>query len=213
MRLDVLDRVARLTIDRPEKRNAMSAEMWRTLLRHVKSIGEASGISAVVLTGAGGSFSAGGDLTELRAPDPEEVDGYRALAETAVTALMELKPPKFAQIDGACFGAGCSLALACDVRICSPTSQFAIPALKNGLTYEPAFVRRLVQVVGSGPAGLLLYGGERWNAQEAAARGLVDKRAEDVSATVERILANLRGANDSAIASMTTAIRAALRFR
>ncbi|MFD0663024.1 Clp protease/crotonase-like domain-containing protein [Thermocatellispora tengchongensis] len=55
MRLDVLDRVARLTIDRPEKRNAMSAEMWRTLLRHVKSIGEASGISAVVLTGAGGA--------------------------------------------------------------------------------------------------------------------------------------------------------------
>ncbi|MCP9950996.1 enoyl-CoA hydratase/isomerase family protein [Actinomadura madurae] len=102
------------------------------------------------------------------------ISGYRELAETAVVALMKLGPPRFAEIDGGCFGAGCSLALACDVRVCSPTSQFGIPALKNGLTYEPVFVRRLVEVVGSGPAGLLLYGGERWNGHEAAARGLVD---------------------------------------
>lgn len=79
------------------------------------------------------------------------ISGYRELAETAVVALMKLGPPRFAEIDGGCFGAGCSLALACDVRVCSPTSQFGIPALKNGLTYEPVFVRRLVEVVGSGP--------------------------------------------------------------
>jgi enoyl-CoA hydratase/carnithine racemase len=207
MRLDIADRVARLTIDRPEKRNAMSSEMWRSLLRHIRSIDEASGIAAVVLRGAGGSFSAGGDLAELSVPDPVRVAGYRDLAETAIVALMELKPPKFAEIDGACFGAGCSLALACDVRICSATSRFGIPALKNGLVYEQVSVRRLVQAVGSGPAGLLLYGGERWDAHEATARGLVDKCVEDASAAVESILTYLRGADDAAIAATAASVR------
>lgn len=211
MRLDVVDRVARLTINRPEKRNAMSAEMWRSLLRHIRSIDKSSGIAAVVLRGSGGSFSAGADLANVKAPDREHVASYRELAEATVVELMDLKPPKVAEIDGACFGAGCSLALACDVRICSVTSRFGIPALANGLTYEPVFVQRLVQVVGSGSAGLLLYGGERWNAQEAATRGLVDKCTEDVSVAVEQILTNLRGANDSAIGSTTASIRTALR--
>jgi enoyl-CoA hydratase/carnithine racemase len=207
MRLDVTDRVARLTIDRPDKRNAMSTDMWRSLLRHVRSIDAATDVSAVVLRGAGGSFSAGGDLAELRAPD---ADAYRALAETAVVALMDLRQPKVAAIDGACFGAACSMALACDVRICSPASCFGIPALRNGLVYERVFVRRLVRVVGPGPAGLLLYGGERWDAHEAVAHGLVDRCAEDVPAAVEPILTGLRGADDSAVASVTAAIRAAM---
>ncbi|WP_412515279.1 enoyl-CoA hydratase/isomerase family protein [Actinomadura madurae] len=213
MRLDVIDRVALLTINRPEKRNAMSARMWRRLLAHIRRIEKTPAVRAVVLRGVEGSFSAGGDLAELRAPDPARISGYRDLAETAVVALMKLGPPKFAEIDGGCFGAGCSLALACDVRICSPTSQFGIPALKNGLAYEPVFVRRLVEVVGSGPAGLLLYGGERWNGHEAAARGLVDKCTENAPAAVERILTSLRDANDSAITSTTTSIRTAPRFQ
>jgi enoyl-CoA hydratase/carnithine racemase len=79
--------------------------------------------------------------------------------------------------------------------------------LKNGLTYEPAFVRRLVRIVGPGPAGLLLYGGERWNASEAAARGLVDKYTVDTPAAVEEILGGLRGADASAVASMTSSLR------
>jgi enoyl-CoA hydratase/carnithine racemase len=213
MRLDIVDRVARLTIDRPEKRNAMSMEMWRSLLRHIRSLEETADISAVVLRGDGGSFSAGGDLSELRIPDLEHVAAYRKLAEATVLALMELRLPKVAEIDGACFGAGCSLALACDVRISSFSSQFGIPALKNGLVYEPVFVQRLVQIVGSGSAGLLLFGGERWNAEEAAARGLVDKCTGDVSTAVEKILTSLRGASHAAIASTTASIRTAPRFQ
>ncbi|WP_412519765.1 hypothetical protein K8Z49_17375 [Actinomadura madurae] len=70
-----------------------------------------------------------------------------------------------------------------------------------------------VEVVGSGPAGLLLYGGERWNGHEAAARGLVDKCTENAPAAVERILTSLRDANDSAITSTTTSIRTTPRFQ
>ncbi|WP_307832129.1 enoyl-CoA hydratase/isomerase family protein [Prauserella cavernicola] len=204
--------MARLTINRPEKRNAMSADMWHSLRRHIRTIDETSGISAVVLRGVGGSFSAGADLAEMRDPDQDRVEEYRDFAEEAVVALMELTPPKVAEIDGPCFGAGCSLALACDVRLCSPASQFGIPALKHGFAYEPVFVRRLAQIVGPGPAGLLLYGSERWNADEAVAHGLVDRCTDDVPAAVERILANLRGARESAIASTTAAIRTAPQF-
>ena len=205
LRLDIVDRVARLTIDRPEKRNALSTVMLRDLLRHVTTIADTPDIVAVVLRGAGGTFSAGGDLAELSAPD--RAGGYRALAETAVVALMAIEPPKVAEIDGACLGAGCSLALACDVRICTPAARFGIPALKNGLAYEPVFVRRLVRVVGPGPAGLLLYGGERWTANEAAARGLVDRCAEDAHTAVEHLVTGLRDADHTAVASTTAAIR------
>lgn len=207
VRLDVLDRVAWLTIDRPEKRNAMTSPMWATLHRHLDAVDEAPDLAAVVLRGAGGSFCAGADLDELR--DPGHVDGLRDLAERTVLRLRDVAPPTFAAIDGPCFGAGCSLALACDVRICSPTSQFGIPALRNGLAYEPVFVQRLVHVVRSGPAGLLLYGGERWTAAEALAHGLVDRCSADVPEAVERVLAGLRCAPGPAIAATAAALRTA----
>ncbi|MEU0511690.1 enoyl-CoA hydratase/isomerase family protein [Amycolatopsis sp. NPDC006125] len=213
MQLDIADRVARLTISRPEKRNAMSGDMWQELVRHVRRIDETPGIATVVLRGSGGSFSAGGDLAELSSSDPDHVAAYRHLAETAVLALTQLAPPKIAEIDGTCFGAGCSLALACDVRICSPAANFRIPALGHGLTYEPVFVRRLVQAVGTGPAGLLLYGGERWNAEQAAAHGLVDKCAQDAAAAVGEIVAWLRGADVEDIVSTAMSIRTATRSR
>jgi enoyl-CoA hydratase/carnithine racemase len=207
LQLELRDRVARLTINRPEKRNAMTWDMWCALVDHVGSIRDTPDIAAVVLEGAGGSFSAGADLTEVKSTDPEYVAGYRDLGEKAVRALMDLTAPKLAVIDGPCFGAACSMALACDVRICSPTSQFGIPALKHGLTYEAAFLQRLVHVVGPGSAGLLIYGAERWDAHEAAARGLVDRCADDVSAAVEEILEVLRSVPAGEIALTAAALR------
>ena len=208
MRLEVDDRVALLTIDRPDKRNAMTAGMWQSLLDHIEVIREDPDIVAVVLRGVGGSFSAGGDLAELSSGDPQHVESYRGLAESAVLALLDLETPKIAQIEGACFGAGCSLALACDVRISSPDSVFGIPALKNGLVYERPFVQRLARVVGPGSASLLLYSGERWSAEEAASRGLVDRCTTDAAAAVEQLLTSLRGSRAPAIASITASIRA-----
>ncbi|TDD27912.1 enoyl-CoA hydratase/isomerase family protein [Kribbella turkmenica] len=208
LHLDRRDRTAWITINRPAKRNAMTWEMWSALLAGIKSIEEAPDVTAVVLEGTGGSFSAGADLAEVKRPDPQYVASYRALAEQAVRALMELRTPKLAVIDGPCFGAACSMALACDVRICSPRSQFGIPALKHGLTYEPVFLQRLAQIVGPGSAGLLIFGAERWDADEAAVRGLVDRCTDDVSATVEQILAVLKGVPAADIAMTAAALRA-----
>ncbi|MEU7810797.1 enoyl-CoA hydratase/isomerase family protein [Pseudonocardia sp. NPDC049154] len=209
VRLDARDRVAWLTIDRPAKRNALTGEMWAMLHRHLDALDRTRDLVAVVLRGAGGSFSAGADLAELRTPDPEYVGGVQELAERTVLRLRDLAPPTFAEIDGPCLGAGCSLALACDVRICSPRARFGIPALRHGIVYEPVHVQRLVQVVGPGPAGLLLYGGEVWTAEEATAHGLVDRCSEDTSEAVERILTVLRGASTAAAGATAAAIRAA----
>lgn len=209
LRLEIDNRVARLTLDRPAKRNAITTQMWTDLLRHVRFIEDTGDTAAVVLQGAGGSFSAGADLAEVKHPDSDYVARYRDLAEQAVLALMALAPPKIAVINGPCFGAACSLALACDLRICSPASLFGIPALRNGLTYEPAFIQRLVQIIGPGSAGLLLYSGERWTADEAAARHLVDRCTPDPAAAAEQILQSLRAANSSAVVLTAHAIRTA----
>ncbi|GAA4684953.1 hypothetical protein GCM10023215_19920 [Pseudonocardia yuanmonensis] len=203
---EVTDRVARLTINRPAKRNAVTAEMWATLRGHLDAL-DSRDVVAVVLRGAGGSFSAGADLTELRTPDPEYVGGVQEFAEATVLRLRDLAPPTVAEIDGPCFGAGCSLALACDVRICSPRSRFGIPSLRHGIVYEPVHVQRLVQVVGSGAAALLLYGGETWAGDEAARHGLVDRVTGDVPGAVEQVLAGLRGAPRPAVVATAAALR------
>jgi enoyl-CoA hydratase/carnithine racemase len=209
VRLELRDRVARLTLDRPAKRNALTGEMWATLHRHLDALDGTRDLVAVVLRGAGGSFSAGADLGELRSAEPDHVGGIQELAEATVLRMRDLPLPTLAEIDGPCLGAGCSLALACDVRICSPRSRFGIPALRHGIVYEPVHVQRLVQVVGPGPAGLLLYGGEIWAAQEAAVHGLVDRCTEATEAAIERILAGLRGASAAAVGATAAALRAA----
>ncbi|GAA1734299.1 enoyl-CoA hydratase/isomerase family protein [Aeromicrobium alkaliterrae] len=205
--LAVVDRVAVVTIDRPDKRNAMSFEMWTSLLEHLATIRTDPDVVALLVRGVGGSFSAGGDLAELRVPDPAHVERYRQLAEDAVHAVAALDLPKVAAIDGHCFGAGCSLALACDVRIATPRSTFSIPSLRNGLVYERVFIDRLVEVVGSGPAGLLLLGSERWSGEEAAARGLADRCTVDVDAAVDTLLSALRAADPRAVLTTAAALR------
>ncbi|WP_433506331.1 enoyl-CoA hydratase/isomerase family protein [Pseudonocardia halophobica] len=207
IRLDVTDRVARLTLDRPAKRNALTAEMWTALRGHLDALA-GEDVVAVVLRGAGGSFSAGADLAELRTPDPEYVGGIQELAEATVLRLRDLTSPTVAEIDGPCFGAGASVALACDLRICSTRSRFGIPALRHGIVYEPVHVQRLVQVVGPGAAALLLYGGETWSGAEAAGHGLVDRCVDDAAGAVEQVLAGLRGAPRPAVVATAAALRA-----
>lgn len=209
VRSETVERVALVTLDRPDKRNAMSGTMWRELERHVAAIAADDEVMAVVVRGAGGAFSAGGDLRELREHGAEHAEAYRRHAEDVVRALAAVGVPTIAVVEGACFGAGCSIALACDIRIATPAARFGIPALRNGLVYEPEFVRRLARIVGQGPAGLLLYGGETWTAATAERHGLVDRCVDDPEVALGDLLGALRSAAPAAIRSTTTAIRSA----
>lgn len=206
--VEVRSRVARVTVNRPEKRNALTVEMWADLRRALEELDDRGDLVAVILRGAGGSFSAGSDLDGVRSSDPERFGELQELAESTVLRLRDLRSATFAEIDGPCFGAGCSLALACDVRVCSPRSRFGIPVLRHGIVYEPVHVQRLVEVVGPGPAALLLYGGEEWTAQEAVTQRLVDRCSEDPRAALEQVLGGLISATTPVVRATTISLRA-----
>jgi len=200
--------VAEVVIDRPEKRNAMNQAMWIALRDHLHAI-ESSDVRAIVLRGTGGSFCAGADLSDRIADDPDHVDRFVALAEHTVHALTNLDRPTVALIDGPCIGAGLSLAMACDLRIATPGSLFAIPSLRNGIVYERSLVERLVQIAGHGSAALLLLGGRRVDGAEANTRGLVDLCTPDAAAVVDDITEHLLSARPDGVAHIVDSIRSA----
>src|SRR4051794_36196133 len=105
--------VAYLTLQRPEKRNAITAEMWEGIVAGLSDVARTPGLRALVVTGEGGSFSAGADLASVRNADGSLSSQYNETALRGIAAIRDFPQTTLALIDGPCFGAGCSLALAC----------------------------------------------------------------------------------------------------
>ncbi|WP_165356546.1 enoyl-CoA hydratase/isomerase family protein [Sphingosinicella sp. BN140058] len=184
--------IARLTLDRPEARNAVPPEGWRPIAALAERA-LADGARLVVLAGRGGAFCAGADLSEfarLRG-DPDALRGFReAMCET-FDRLAQLPIPIVASIDGACFGAGVALAMACDMRIAAPSAKFGITPAKLGIAYPQGDIHRLVSLVGRGQAARLLFTAATIDAAEAHRIGLVDAVSEDGGgAMFDAIIAN-----------------------
>ncbi len=182
------DDLARLTLHRPERRNAVPASGWAVLTEHVEA---ARGARALVVTGAGGVFSAGADLTDF----PMMLDDaarFRLAMSGALDAVRGLPIPTIALIDGACYGAGVALAMACDLRFAAPDAPFAITPAKIGISYPQEDVHRLVELVGAGQAARLLFTGLTVDGAEAARIGLVDLAAPlaERESAIEAICAN-----------------------
>ncbi|GIH92801.1 enoyl-CoA hydratase/isomerase family protein [Planobispora siamensis] len=171
--LSIDDHVATLRIDRPEKRNAMSAGMWRALPGILAPLAQDPAVRVLVLTGAGGTFCAGADISEI-AGLAENGDGTGATV-IAERALTEFPKPVIAMIEGFCVGGGCQLALACDLRIAARDARFAITPAKLGIVYPLSSTRRLVEHVGPSAAKLLLYSADQIDAGHALRLGLVDE--------------------------------------
>lgn len=181
---DVVDGVAELTLRRPEKRNAISAAMWESILAH---LGDASGradVRVLVVSGSGGVFCAGADLASVRDADGTPSASFIALAVRAVSAIATFPVPSVARIEGPCIGAGCSIALACDVRFAHPNAVFAVPAVRYGIVYDEASIARLAALLGPSRAARLLYTAERLDAVGAASAGLVDECGENLDGLV-----------------------------
>lgn len=190
-RLDLLAGVARLTLDRPEARNAINLDGWNALAARVREVAD-SNARLLIVTGAGGAFCAGADLSDFRllAEDPAARAQFRAAMRAAFDALPALPIPTLAVIDGPCYGAGVALALACDLRLATDAAQFAITPAKIGISYPQEDVHRLVALVGIGQAARLLFTGGGVDAPEAARIGLVEAVVTDSNATIDAILAN-----------------------
>jgi 2-(1,2-epoxy-1,2-dihydrophenyl)acetyl-CoA isomerase len=175
---EVREQIALLTIDRPSVKNALGPEEWAALDAHATRAGADPEVRALVVTGAGGVFSAGGDLRTMpeRLALPHHVRRARLLHDAQVVrTFRELEKPIVAAIEGVAVGAGLSLALACDVRIAAADARLGASFHKIGLTGDFGILWTLPRVVGPTRAADLLYSAELVDGARAEAMGLVTR--------------------------------------
>ncbi|MFE3252716.1 enoyl-CoA hydratase/isomerase family protein [Streptomyces sp. NPDC059209] len=167
----VADGVATVTVTHPAKRNALTADMWRALPDVLARMAADPAVRALVLTGAGDSFSAGADIGALREPG----DAIQDLSVRAEEALAAFPKPTLAAVRGYCVGGGAQLAVACDLRFAEEGARFGVTPAKLGVVYRSSSTRRLVSLVGPSTAKYLLFSGELIETDRALRTGLVDE--------------------------------------
>ncbi len=171
--LTVEEHVATLTFDRPAKRNALTAAMWRGLPGILADLARDSKIRVLVLTGAGRTFCSGADISEIH--ELRDNDDDTGLTVAAERALMTFPKPAIAMIEGYCVGGGCQLALACDLRIAAAGALFGVTPAKLGVVYPLSSTRRLAEIAGPATAKLLLFSADLITADHALRARLVDE--------------------------------------
>lgn len=169
--------IARVVVDHPEKRNAVSLEMWQAFERVLGDLEAVDRLRVVVVAGAGdAAFVSGADISEFddERATVDAVARYNATTARVYDRLAAFPRPVIAEITGACVGGGVALAACCDLRIAGTGARFGIPAAKLGLGYAAAGVRRLVDIVGPAFAKEILFTARLFDAAEARAMGLVN---------------------------------------
>ncbi|MFM7395660.1 MAG: enoyl-CoA hydratase/isomerase family protein [Gammaproteobacteria bacterium] len=170
--------VARVILNRPERRNAISSAMWQGLVDLAARLAGDASIKVALITGAGeAAFSAGADIAEMQKAlaDPPTMQRMQQVVLDAQAAWERLPIPTLAIIRGACTGGGCGLALACDMRLATPDAFFAIPPAKLGLAYSLADTKRLYDLVGPSRTKEILFTGRRVGAEEALELGMINE--------------------------------------
>ncbi|MGY1738815.1 enoyl-CoA hydratase/isomerase family protein [Geodermatophilus sp. SYSU D00684] len=205
--------VAVLTIDRADKRNALTAGMWAALPRVLAGLAEDPSVRVLVLTGAGTSFCAGADISDLLGgPDTDDPMAHlRRDNLAAQAALRDFPRPTIAMIRGHCIGGGVELATCCDLRFTDPTGVFGVTPAKVGIVYTPTSTRQLMELVGPATTRYLLYSGELIDAESALRTGLVDRLlpAGDLAGEVRRfagVLAERSALTQRAAKEVTAAL-------
>jgi len=186
-------RVETWWLNRPASRNALSLEMWASLVENSTRVTSDLHVRVVVIRGRGHHFSAGADIVGLgRALAADTTSSsYRATNAAAESAVASLPMPVIAAIDGACIGGGVQLALACDLRIATTRASFAVTPAKLGIAYPASAVQRLVAIVGPARASELLLTGDTIDAATALEHGVVTRVVDDLEASVNALIATL----------------------
>ncbi len=185
-----------VVFDQPAKKNAINDAMWRGIPEAMARFDADAQVRCVAFRGAGTeAFAAGADISEF-----EEIRAHRAavgeydgLLDRVLHSIQDSRKPSVALIHGFCMGGGLEVALACDLRYCGSSAQFAIPAAKLGIAYNVEGHKRLLETVGHARAREIMYLGRRYPAAEALAMGLVQRVAPDaeLDAFVEGVIATL----------------------
>jgi len=167
-------RVAILTINRPDKMNALSDGVRNEMMAHLDRIAGDDSVGVVVITGAGDkAFIAGADIGEFAGRTP--FDQRHAMRSPRIFDVMASYPkPVIAMINGYCLGGGCELSMSCDMRIASDRASFGQPEINLGLIPGGGGTQRMPRIVGMGQAMRLILSGDRIKADEALRIGLVD---------------------------------------
>jgi enoyl-CoA hydratase len=193
---DVSDRIATITVNRPDKLNALNARVIMELGLAVDAARESDDVGAIILTGAGRAFIAGADISEL---EQHNAMRMKAVSQTGskVFRRFETSPkPTVAAVNGFCLGGGCEIAMACHMRVASEAAKFGQPETKLGLLPGYGGTQRLPRLVGKGRALQLLMTSEIIDAQEAYRIGLAnkvvapDQLLETTRAMLKTIMAN-----------------------
>lgn len=179
---EITDHVAVITLNRPEAYNALSDVMRDDLRRAIQYINEhTDDIRVVVLTGAGKAFCAGGDIKlmkqriEAGTTYRERLDTYQKDVADMVLRFRSIRQPMIAALNGATYGAGCSIAMLCDIRVASEKAKFGLPFGRRGLIPDWGATYFLPRIVGTANAIMLSSTGTSFDAEEARRIGLVDR--------------------------------------
>ena len=187
--LDRQEGLWKITLNRPEKANALTAAMLQELAEIAEAAQQARGL---IITGAGGVFSAGGDLDEM-------TDGLAtsALWERLSTAIAAVPSLSIAALNGTLAGGAMGMALACDIRLAVPQAKFFYPVMKRGFLPQPSDPLRMSALIGPARTKLILMGGQKLTAQEALQFGLIERVVEpgDLLPTAENIAADTMAAS------------------
>jgi enoyl-CoA hydratase len=197
MLAEVHDEIGIITFNQPEKRNALSVDMWDGLSTILDRFAADPTVKVAVMTGAGEkAFVSGADISQfnqLRGSADAQVE-YDRLTNAGRQALSRFAKPMIAQIRGFCLGGGLNIAMQADIRIAAPNAQFGAPAAKIGNVYGLEMARKLVALVGPAHARLMLYTGDLVDAAEAQRIGLINHVVEeavleDTVTTIARAIA------------------------
>jgi enoyl-CoA hydratase/carnithine racemase len=183
--------VSRLTFNRPEARNALTWPMYEALVAACDAVDATPSTRVFVIRGAGDAFAAGTDIrqfVDFRTGD----DGlaYERRLDSVIDRLERVMVPTIAQVHGVAAGGGCAIALACDLRVCTPEARFGVPIARTlGNCLSAANSARLIDAIGAARAKDLMYTGRLVDAREADALGLVTRMAD--AATIDRVVSEL----------------------
>lgn len=180
IRLDIAAPFAELVLNVPEKRNALSVEMWRAIPALVAQVEADAEVKLLLIHGGdAGAFAAGADISEFETiyATPETAAASGATIASALNAVEACTKPVIAAIDGACVGGGVSLAMAADLRVASEGAKFGVTPGKLGLVYPAGDTRRLLAAIGPAATKDILFTGRIFTADEAYRLRLIDRLA------------------------------------
>jgi enoyl-CoA hydratase/carnithine racemase len=183
---EITDRVAVITLNRPQARNSLSDNLTPALRRMIKQCGEDASVGAILITGAGNAFCAGGDVKGMgnAAPKTEisfedRVANLRTRQRTLTGALFAVRKPTVAALPGPAAGAGMALALACDIRIAAESAFMSTGYARIGLTGDYGIAWLLTRLAGTSRARELMFLSERLDAKRCEAIGLINRVVPD----------------------------------